>query len=489
MMITELLLRALTASAIVAVLLVAAPAQLPASAGAPSLVVDPVALDFGSTACGSTTCRVLTLRNTGDSELVVTRFQVPDMFTIDLSTPFSIAPGATRTLQVCHVPTQGGRIDSAVLVIEGVQLSPVTIPLRGRATRPVLVADSTSYTMPYLRAGYGRSFYPTIRNVGDVVLNQVRIASVPPTIRIISLPTMMPPDLSYQMHVVVTSPTLGPGQARFFVRHAPCGTTEDSVAVTIRWTATETMILTGSCPDTARPGSPIVYTIRGDEINAPPPDRFRLDVSYDRLLMMSAAGARGRADDVILEGMSAQGFTTVSAQELYSGDTATLRIELSGGSPRVGSVWGPILQVRLTPLVGPSRTARVWISGFDYGTPYVNADLGNACSITLDSLCNYDLRLLDAHVRSATILSVAPSPIEPQSVVRVQVERAGRVRVVVRDLLGREIDVLAERELAAGAHVVPMPGGLSSHSVYILEVQHPSGGDARMIVTGGGWLR
>lgn len=498
MLTTSIALRIRTGTALIGVfiLLVVAPVLRAGSHGAsgastaaPVLEVTPLAIDFGSTACGSTTCRQVTLRNTGDAELSLVRIAVPGPFTVDLQAPFSIAAGDSRPLQICHAPSQGGRIDSAQLVIEGAGLAPVAIPVRGRATRPVLVADSTSFTMPFLRAGYSRSFYPTIRNIGDVALNQVRVASVPSAIRIVTLPTMMSPGLSYQMHVVVTTQTLGPGQARFFVRYAPCGTNEDSVAVTIRWTATEQMILGGSCPDTARPGSPMLFTIRGDEINAPPPDRFRIDVSYDRLLMMSEAGARGRADDVILRGMSAEGFTNVSAKELYSGDTATLRIEMSGGSSRIGTAWGPILQVRLTPLVGPARTARVWISGFDYGTPYVKADLGNARSITLDSLCSFDLRLLDAHVRSATILSVAPSPIEPQSVVRVQVERAGPVRLVLRDLLGREIALPAERELAEGAHIVPIPEGLTSHSVYILEVQHPSGGDARMVVTGGGWSR
>lgn len=498
MLTTSIALRIRTRAAVIfaVILLVVAPVLRAgphrasgASSAAPVLEVTPLAIDFGSTACGSTTCRQVILRNTGDSDLSVARIAVPGPFNVDLQAPFSIAAGGSRTLQICHVPAQGGRVDSSQLVIEGAGLAPVAIPVRGRATRPVLVADSASFTMPYLRAGYSRSFYPTIRNVGDLALNQVLVASVPPAIRIVTLPTTMSPDLSYQMHVVVTTQTLGPGQARFFLRYAPCGTSEDSVAITIRWTATEQMILGGSCPDTARPGSPMLFTIRGDEIKAPPPDRFRIDVSYDRLLVMSEAGARGRADDVILRGMSAEGFTNVSAKELYSGDTATLRIEMSGGSSRVGSVQGPILQVRLTPLVGPSRTARVWISGFDYGTPYVTANLGNPRSITLDSLCSYDLRLLDAHVRSATILSVAPSPIEPQSVVRVQVERAGRVRLVLRDLLGREITMPAERELAEGAHILPIPEGLSAHSVYILEVRHPFGGDARMVVTGGGCSR
>lgn len=456
---------------------------------APVLVVTPLEIDFGSTACGSTACRQLTLRNTGDTDLSVTRIVVPAPFTVDDLGPFSIAAGGTRVLQICHVPTQGARSDSAMLVIESSQLPPATIRLRGRATRPVLAADSASYTVQSLRAGYSRSIHPTIRNTGDAVLTQVRVASTPSTIRIVTLPTLMSPDLSYQMHVVVTSPTLGPGQARFFVRYAPCGATEDSVAITIRWTATEELLLSSSGPATARPGSPVVFTIRGDETHAPPPERFRIDISYDRLLLMSEAGARGRADDVILAGMSAEGFANVTVRELYSADTATLRIEMSGGSSRIGTVWGPILQVRLTPLVGPSRTARVWISGFDYGTPYVTADLGITRSITLDSLCNYDLRLLDAHGRSATILSFAPNPIEPQSVVHVELARAGRVRMVMRDLLGREIDVMPELELAVGQHAVPIPGDLSSHSVYVLEVQHPEGGDARMVVTGGGWRR
>ncbi len=456
---------------------------------APVLEFSQPSLAFGLTACGSTACRDLELRNTGDASLTITRVSAVGAFSMATGVPLQIPAGQSRTVQICYAPIAGDAQDSAQIVFETAELPARQYPVRGLSGRPLLTSDSAVFTMPFLRIGYSRNFTPIVRNTGSVALQQMRVASTPREITVVSLPTQVQPGLPYQVRISVMTATLGPGQARFHIRYAPCGGAEDSTAVTVRWTATDAMVLKLSGPDSARPGAPVIFTIHDDEIHAPPPTTFRIDLSYDRALLMSEAGSRGLADDVLRAGTHAEGFTRVTAQEFYSGDTATLRIEMSGGTNAIGSAWGPIARVRLTPLVGHSRTAHAWISHFDYGTPYVSADLGLRQTISLDSICNFDLRLLNTRTRAASIQSVAPSPLEPHSLVRIQVSPAGVVTAVLRDLLGREVARVVHRYLEEGSHVLPVPAALTPHALYMLELHHPGGGESRLVVTGAGWSR
>ena len=64
-----------------------------------------------------------------------------------------------------------------------------------------------------------------------------------------------------------------------------------------------------------------------------------------------------------------------------------------------------------------------------------------------------------------------PNPSRGQAVVPYAVPEAGRVRVSVVDLLGREIAVLVDAEESAGAHEARLPAGHLAAGVYAVRVQ------------------
>ena len=68
-------------------------------------------------------------------------------------------------------------------------------------------------------------------------------------------------------------------------------------------------------------------------------------------------------------------------------------------------------------------------------------------------------------------LAVAPSPVGPAGgQVRYDVSEAGTVRVVVYDVLGRQVAVLADGERSAGTHDVALDAGLLAPGVYVVRL-------------------
>ena len=67
-------------------------------------------------------------------------------------------------------------------------------------------------------------------------------------------------------------------------------------------------------------------------------------------------------------------------------------------------------------------------------------------------------------------LGVSPNPVSTGGVVRVSLPEAGVVRVVVYDVLGRQVAVLADGERAAGEHAVALDAGRLAPGVYVVRV-------------------
>jgi hypothetical protein len=59
-----------------------------------------------------------------------------------------------------------------------------------------------------------------------------------------------------------------------------------------------------------------------------------------------------------------------------------------------------------------------------------------------------------------------PNPFNPTTVIGYQLPSAGEVRLVVYDLLGREIKLLVNEKMPAGTHTVEFDGGGLSSGVY-----------------------
>ncbi|HEX8385185.1 MAG TPA: T9SS type A sorting domain-containing protein, partial [Rubricoccaceae bacterium] len=78
---------------------------------------------------------------------------------------------------------------------------------------------------------------------------------------------------------------------------------------------------------------------------------------------------------------------------------------------------------------------------------------------------------------SGLALAVA-NPTRSGAAVRFSVPAAGSVRLVVVDVLGREVAVLAEGERAAGPHTAALPGALAP-GAYVVRLTTATGGLTR----------
>ena len=67
-------------------------------------------------------------------------------------------------------------------------------------------------------------------------------------------------------------------------------------------------------------------------------------------------------------------------------------------------------------------------------------------------------------------LGVSPNPVSTGGVVRVSLPEAGAVRVVVYDVLGRQVAVLADGERSAGTHDVVLDAGHLAPGVYVVRL-------------------
>jgi hypothetical protein len=81
-------------------------------------------------------------------------------------------------------------------------------------------------------------------------------------------------------------------------------------------------------------------------------------------------------------------------------------------------------------------------------------------------------------------LAAAPNPARGATLVRYALPQAARVRLALFDALGREVVVLADAEVPAGRHAVPLAGRALAPGVYVLRLV--AGADvrtARLVVT------
>jgi len=72
---------------------------------------------------------------------------------------------------------------------------------------------------------------------------------------------------------------------------------------------------------------------------------------------------------------------------------------------------------------------------------------------------------------STTLVEAYPNPFRTSTTVRFELPEAGPVRAVLYDVLGREVDVLAAGDYAAGAHKLTVDGRALSPGAYFLRLE------------------
>ncbi len=109
-------------------------ARHPVNVSAPSISISPGRLDFGNVIVGGSGLRTLTISNAGlfDTLRVTGIESSSNVFTLN-TTPFSLAPGASRNIQVTYTPTSA-RVDTgAISIVSNDPSRPIVrVPLSGQ---------------------------------------------------------------------------------------------------------------------------------------------------------------------------------------------------------------------------------------------------------------------------------------------------------------------------------------------------------------------
>ena len=136
-----------------------------------SLSITPSAFNFGSVVDGQTKSQTFTVSNTGAASVTIAQISVNGAgYTVSgLSTPATIAGGATVTFTALFAPTTAGVLTGSVTVTSNAPNSPNAVSLTGTgvAASVTLTTTPTSVSFPNINAGSSSSKNVTITNSGS----------------------------------------------------------------------------------------------------------------------------------------------------------------------------------------------------------------------------------------------------------------------------------------------------------------------------------
>ena len=135
--------------------LVEIPATLDVT-GYPAILAQPAAVDYGTVFVGVSSTAPVQVSNPGSDVLHVTSVAVSGDYATD-TTPFSLAVGASRTLNVSFTPAADGpRPGSLGLTSNATGMPSVSVPLTGQGLfPPIAEVDPASFTVALPPAGSG----------------------------------------------------------------------------------------------------------------------------------------------------------------------------------------------------------------------------------------------------------------------------------------------------------------------------------------------
>jgi hypothetical protein len=149
---------------------------------APEVDVVLTPIQYGETLVGASSSRALAVRNAGSADLHATASLVGAQageFSVLQTTSFTVAPGATHTVDLRFVPTSGGPKETTFrLTSDDVDEATIEVPLSGIGMMPAdidVAPAAHDYSDVLLGTTAARTF--AIRNLGDVNL-QVNLANL-----------------------------------------------------------------------------------------------------------------------------------------------------------------------------------------------------------------------------------------------------------------------------------------------------------------------
>ncbi|HEX5749024.1 MAG TPA: choice-of-anchor D domain-containing protein [Archangium sp.] len=186
-----------------------------AGQGVPPIEVSPTSLDFGEQRVGTTSAsRSVTIRNASSASFTVTGISTTAPFAVSAaSTPFTLAPGASRVVSATFNPTTAGSVSGTLTLSTDAPSSPsVSIPLAGRGVKPTLSVSPSSLDFGEQRVGTtSASRSVTVRNTGTsaLALSALTLSSGAFSLSPTTIPLTLEPGTSREFALTFSPTSVG----------------------------------------------------------------------------------------------------------------------------------------------------------------------------------------------------------------------------------------------------------------------------------------
>ena len=188
-------------------------------AGAPALVFQPVAVDFGEVALGTSEQQSLTIRNAGTSDVLVGELSTsPDSLVSTGTHPTEIGAGDEVALTLEWTPVDAGRLDGSLALRAGTHLDALSdfqVPVGGSATGARLAISAETFDLGEVSLGCSGRAQLVLTNIGTETLvitalalsNDVEFALENDAGSDPAVPIHVRPELPFPIAVVYTPTT------------------------------------------------------------------------------------------------------------------------------------------------------------------------------------------------------------------------------------------------------------------------------------------
>ncbi|MGC2418422.1 MAG: choice-of-anchor D domain-containing protein [Candidatus Acidiferrales bacterium] len=137
----------------------------------PAMSVTPSSVSFGTVTDGTGSTQAITLKNTGNANLVVSSESVTGAgFSVVNFTAQTLAPGSSMSFNAVFAPTSPGAVSGSISVSANLPGSPTAIPLTGTGANPAMSITPSSVTFGSVVDGTNNSQTITVKNTGTVNL-------------------------------------------------------------------------------------------------------------------------------------------------------------------------------------------------------------------------------------------------------------------------------------------------------------------------------
>jgi hypothetical protein len=148
------------------------------TSSAPSLVLTPTSLNFGSVVVASTATLPVQVTNQGSSAAIFSSITTTGDYTQSGTCPAagaSLAPNASCTIQVTFAPTTSGQRNGVLAISTSATTLPLNVPLTGSATAAILQVSPSSLDFGTLLLGNSAQLTLTLSNTGTAPLRAVTL--------------------------------------------------------------------------------------------------------------------------------------------------------------------------------------------------------------------------------------------------------------------------------------------------------------------------